>query len=168
MPSILLIMRFSFLIWHLMWDWGGGVVLNWFKSFLTNRRFVVKTRSFLLDPRQPNLWSSSGSILSPALFSLYLFLWALFSENTASLFTVMPMILQIYLPLTKKTNFALILLLLVLLMSNHGFLKNFLFLNPDKTEVMFSVLLNMGQIFNPTLELKFLYLSPCSESGCGV
>ncbi len=28
-----------------------------------------------------------GSILSPALFSLYRLLWALFSENTASLFT---------------------------------------------------------------------------------
>ncbi len=47
---------------------GGG--LNWFKSFLTNRRFVVKTK-FSLDPRQPNLWSSSGFyLISVTLLSL--------------------------------------------------------------------------------------------------
>ncbi len=49
---------------------GGGVVLNWFKSFLTNRRYVVKTGSFLSTPGNLICGVPQGSILSPTLFSL--------------------------------------------------------------------------------------------------
>ncbi len=147
-----------------MWDWGG---LNWFKS-LTNRRFVVKTGSFLSTPGNLTCGVPQGSILSPALFSLYLLpLGSIFRKHSIS-FHCYANDLQIYLPLTKKTNFAIDTLTACLADVKSWLSKNFLFLNPDKTGYCFQSIRTWGKYSTRPQELKFLYLSPCLESGCGV
>ncbi len=70
------------------------------------------------------------------LSSLFIFfLWVLFLENSVS-FHCYAVDLQIYLPLTKKTNVAIDTLTACLADVKSWLSKNVLFLNPDKTEVI--------------------------------
>ncbi len=60
-----------------------GTVLNWFQSFLTNRKFSVSFSAAHLSCGVPQ-----GSILAPILFSLYLLPFGLhFCKNMEYLFT---------------------------------------------------------------------------------
>ncbi len=68
---------------------GLGGELNWFKSFLTNRRFVVKTGSFLSTPGNLTCGVPQGSILSPALFSLLSSSSGLYFQKTQHLFSLL-------------------------------------------------------------------------------
>ncbi len=139
---------------------GGGGSFNWFKSFLTNRRFVVKTRSFLSTPGNLTCGVPQGSILSPALFSLYLLpLGSIFRKHSIS-FHCYANDLQIYLPLTKKTNFAIDTLTACLADVKSWLSKNFLFLNPDKTEVIVFSPSEHGANIQPNLGNLNSFISP--------
>ncbi len=49
------------------------VVLNWFKSFLTNRTFSFKIGNFTSSLGKLTCGVPQGSVLAPTLFSLYLY-----------------------------------------------------------------------------------------------
>lgn len=49
-----------------------GSVLNWFKSYLTDRYFSVKIGNFTSSAAHLNFGLPQGSILAPLLFSLYM------------------------------------------------------------------------------------------------
>ncbi len=91
--------------------------------------------------------------------SLFIFfLWAPFSENTASLFTVDD--LQIYLLLIKKTHFSIDTLTACLADVKSWLSKNFLFLNPDKTEVIVFSPSEHGASIQPNLGNLNPFISP--------
>ena len=53
------------------WFGVGGVVLEWFKSYLSDRLQCVKIGSILSDAKKLLFGVPQGSVLGPILFSLY-------------------------------------------------------------------------------------------------
>ena len=53
------------------WFGIGGVVLDWFKSYFSDRLQCVKIGSILSDARKPLFGVPQNSVLGPILFSLY-------------------------------------------------------------------------------------------------
>ena len=53
------------------WFGVGGVVLEWFKSYLSDRSQCVKIGSILSDTKKLLFGVPQGSVLGPILFSLY-------------------------------------------------------------------------------------------------
>ncbi len=55
-------------------SWVGlkATVLNWFQSYLSDRKFLVKLGNFTSYPAPLSCGLHQGSILSPSLFSLYM------------------------------------------------------------------------------------------------
>ncbi len=97
---------------------------------------MVIPGSFLSTPGNLNCGVPQGYILSPAVFSLYLLpLGSIFRKHSIS-FHCYADDLQMYLPLIKKTNFSIDNLTACLADVKSWLSKNFLFLNPDKTEVI--------------------------------
>ena len=54
-------------------SWFGvdGIVLDWFKSYLSDRLQCVKIGSIMSDAKKLLFGVSQGSVLGPILFSLY-------------------------------------------------------------------------------------------------
>ncbi len=55
-------------------SWVGlkATVLNWFQSYLSDRKFLVKLGNFTSSPAPLSCGLPQGSILAPSLFSLYM------------------------------------------------------------------------------------------------
>ncbi len=115
----------------------GGAVLSWFKSFLTNRRFMVKIGNCTSSLDYLTCGVPQGSILAPTLFSLYLLpLGSVFRKHGVS-FHCYADDMQIYLRATKEKESAINTLSACLDDVKSWLSKNFFFLNTDKTEVIF-------------------------------
>ena len=54
------------------WFGVGGVVLDWFRSYLSDRYQCIKIGSVLSDAKRLLYGVPQGSVLGPILFSLYL------------------------------------------------------------------------------------------------
>lgn len=114
----------------------GGVVLNWFKSFLTNRTFSVKIGNFTSSLRKLSCGVPQGSVLAPTLFSLYLLpLGSIFRKHNVA-FHCYADDMQIYLPLTSGNENAVSNLSACLNDVKAWLSKNVLFLNSDKSEAI--------------------------------
>lgn len=83
-----------------------GTVLEWFRSYLTDRRFVVNIGHHSSSEIQLRSGVPQGSILGPALFSLYLLpLGSIFSKYGVS-FHLYADDTQIYIPLKRGNKNA--------------------------------------------------------------
>ncbi len=119
-------------------SWVGlkATVLNWFQSYLSDRKFLVKLGNFTSSPAPLSCGLPQGSILSPSLFSLYMLpLGSILRKHGVS-FHFFADDTHINLPI-KRDNSAMITSLLQCLEEVKSWLaQNFLFLNEDKTEVI--------------------------------
>lgn len=114
----------------------GGAVLNWFKSFLTNRTYSVKIGNLISSLRKLTCGVPQGSVLAPTLFSLYLLaLGSIFRKHNVS-FHCYADDMQIYLPLITEKKHVLNSLSACLDDVKSWLSKKFLFLNSDKSEVI--------------------------------
>ncbi len=112
-----------------------GTVLNWFKSYLTNRSFSVTLVKFSSSLASLTCGIPQRSILGPILFSLYMLpIGSIFSKHGVS-FHCYADDTQIYVPVKKKGNF-LEPLLACLKDFKTWLAVNFLHLNESKTETI--------------------------------
>lgn len=112
-----------------------GMVLKWFRSFLSDRYFSVNYGDSISKKRLLPWGVPQGSILSPTLFSLYLLpLGNIFGKHGIS-FHCFANDTQLYLPLKHPTK-SLDSLLACLNDIKNWMEKNFLMLNEEKTEVI--------------------------------
>lgn len=131
----------------------GGVVLNWFKSFLTNRTFSVKIGNFTSSLRNLSCGVPQGSVLAPTLFSLYLLpLGSIFRKHNVA-FHCYADDMQIYLPLTSGNENAVSNLSACLNDVKAWLSKNSLFLNSDKSEAIVFCPPEQRRQYLPNLDL---------------
>lgn len=136
-----------------------GIVLQWFRSYLSDRRFVVNIGHHSSSEIQLRSGVPQGSILGPALFSLYLLpLGSIFSKYGVS-FHLYADDTQIYIPLKRGNKNAFKPILDCLEELKLWLATNFLSLNESKTEFI---------VFGPTdqcvYDFKSTSLSPYSTS----
>lgn len=137
-----------------------GSTLDWFESYLNARMFSVSLDGFSSSVSVLDYGVPQGSILSPALFSLYLLpLGTIFSKHGVS-FHFYADDTQIYLPLKKNDKKGLSLLSACVSDVKSWFSSNFLHLNESKTEaIIFST---PGVSIGPNADLGVLapYVKP--------
>lgn len=93
----------------------GRTVLKWFKSFLANSKFSVTTGNITSSTENLAYGVPQGSVLSPALFSLYMLsLGSVFRKHGVFLFTKIKMFLY---EKTLKVAMSLLYYLLFVLYS---------------------------------------------------
>uniref|UniRef100_A0A3B3CT04 Reverse transcriptase domain-containing protein n=1 Tax=Oryzias melastigma TaxID=30732 RepID=A0A3B3CT04_ORYME len=111
-----------------------GAALDWFKSYLTGRNFSVKIGEASSSVAPLSCGVPQGSILGPALFSLYLLpLGSIIARHDVS-FHCYADDLQIYLPLTPGKNTSQNVLTECIQDVKQWLSQNFLYLNESKTE----------------------------------
>lgn len=112
-----------------------GTVLDWFRSYMTDRSFSVSLGPFTSEKAPLDCGGPQGSILGPILFSLYMLpLGSIFQKHGIS-FHCFADDVQIYLPL-KSGNDSFQTLLYCLDEVRHWMALNFLNLNEEKTEMI--------------------------------
>lgn len=114
----------------------SGLVLKWFHSYLSDRKFSVKIGSCLSSPAKINCGLPQGSILAPVLFSLYMLPlgriltsynihYHLYADDT-----------QLYIPVSPHDPSSIASLHKCLADVRRWMSENFLQLNENKTEVL--------------------------------
>lgn len=126
--------------------------LDWFRSYLANRSFSVHLGPYQSKSAPLNYGVPQGSILGPALFSLYMLPLGTILAKHNMAFHFYADDLQIYLPL-KSPSSSVATLLDCLQEVKSWLAQNFLILNEDKTEIV---------VFGPTLSAESSVLGPLS------
>uniref|UniRef100_A0A3Q3ILI4 Reverse transcriptase domain-containing protein n=1 Tax=Monopterus albus TaxID=43700 RepID=A0A3Q3ILI4_MONAL len=115
----------------------GGMVLNWFSSFLRNRTISVIIDDFSSDTAHLTSGIPQGSTLAPLLFSLYMSPLALIISRHNVHFHFYTDGIQIYMPLVSSDPNALTPLYDFIRDIKIWLAQNFLHLNENKTEYIF-------------------------------
>ena len=110
--------------------------LRWFESYLADRSFSVHLGEYSSGKAPLTCGVPQGSVLGPALFSLYMLPLASIFEKYNISFHCFADDIQIYLPLNQKTKTSLQPLLDCINEVKSWMDSNFLKLNNDKTEVI--------------------------------
>ncbi len=115
-----------------------GTVLQWFRSYLTNRRYVVNIGHRFSSEMHLRSGVPQGSILGPVLFSLYMLPLGLILNKHGVSFHLYADDIQIYIPLKRGNKHAIKPILDCLEELKLWLATNFLCLNESKTEsIMF-------------------------------
>ncbi len=123
-----------------------GSVLNWFKSYLTERYFSVRIGNFTTSASHLEFRLPQGSILAPLLFSLYMLPLGSILRRHGVSFHFYDDNTQIYLPIKRNDSSAIQSLFACLDEVKHWLASNLLTLNDSKTEVI---------VFGPSDNFKF-------------
>ncbi len=114
-----------------------GSVLNWFKSFLSERHFSVRIGNCTSSAAPLISGIPQGSILSPSLFSLYLLPLGSILRKFGVSFHFYADDSQIYLQIKRNDPSTLLTLLSCLDEVKFWLSNNFLTLNDSKNEIIF-------------------------------
>jgi len=136
-------------------------VLSWFRSYLSDRKFLVKMGNFSSSTAPLTCGLPQGSVLAPSRFSLYMLpLGTILRKHSVS-FHLYADDTQIYIPFKKNDPAALNSLLLCLEEVKAWLAQNFLSLNSDKTEAIVFSPSKRSQCLSPDLGS----LSPFKSTG---
>ncbi len=113
-----------------------GTVLDWFRSFLSNRRFSVSIGQYSSSVAHSSCGVPQGSTLAPLLFSLYMLpIGSIFRKFGAS-YHCYADDTQLYIPFKRNDKSALYQLTACLQELKAWLTNNFLHLNDDKTRIV--------------------------------
>lgn len=137
-----------------------GTVLQWFRSYLSDRRYVVNIGHHSSSEKTLNSGVPQGSILGPVLFSLFMLpLGPIFNKYGVS-FHLYADNTQIYIPLKRDDRQALQPIITAYQELKLWLASNFLSLNESKTE--FIVFGSNGQhLHDPDFASLSLYSTTC-------
>ncbi len=113
-----------------------GTVLDWFRSFLSNRRFSVSIGQYSSSVAHSSCGVPQGSTLAPLLFSLYMLpIGSIFRKFDVS-YHCYADDTQLYIPIKRNDKSALYQLTACLQELKSWLTNNFLHLNDDKTQII--------------------------------
>uniref|UniRef100_A0A3B3CPF8 Reverse transcriptase domain-containing protein n=1 Tax=Oryzias melastigma TaxID=30732 RepID=A0A3B3CPF8_ORYME len=113
-----------------------GTALNWFKSYLTDRDFIVKLNDFSSEKHRLTCGVPQGSILGPTLFNLYMLPLGDVIRRHGINFHSYADDTQLYVAMSPDDMGPMDSLLNCILDIKKWMGENFLQLNQDKTEVL--------------------------------
>uniref|UniRef100_A0A3B3DKG4 Reverse transcriptase domain-containing protein n=1 Tax=Oryzias melastigma TaxID=30732 RepID=A0A3B3DKG4_ORYME len=119
-------------------NWVGltGPVLNWFKTYLENRKYFVSIGNFTSEPIEITCGVPQGSILGPLLFNIYMLPLAQVIKNNNISYHSYADDTQIYIRLTPGDRGPVQALGKCIEDINDWMCHNLLQLNKNKTEVI--------------------------------
>ncbi len=123
-----------------------GTVLNWFQSFLTNRKFSVRTGQYTSSSAPLTCGVPQGSILAPTLFIMYMLQMGSILKKHDIYFHLYADDTQLYLFFIPGDKNALTKLCVCFEDLKLWLMSNFLTINEGKTEVI---------LFGPSDALSF-------------
>ncbi len=113
-----------------------GTVLNWFQSFLSNRRFSVSIGKYSSSVVHSTCVVPQGSILAPILFSPYMLPMGSIFRRFGVSYQCYDDDTQLYIPLKRDDNSALNQLTACLFALKTWLTNIFLHLNNDKAQII--------------------------------
>lgn len=118
--------------------WAGiqGNVLNWFSSYLSGRTFSIELGNFSSSSARLECGVPQGSILGPALFSIYMLPLAAICKKHNVSYHLYADDTQLYLPIKMGENSVLQSFFTCFNEIKEWLAGNFLHLNESKTEVV--------------------------------
>uniref|UniRef100_A0A3B4FPC0 Reverse transcriptase domain-containing protein n=1 Tax=Pundamilia nyererei TaxID=303518 RepID=A0A3B4FPC0_9CICH len=119
-------------------NWAGlsGTVLNWFKTYLENRKYFVSIGNFTSEQTSITCGVPQGSILGPLLFNIYMLPLAQIIKNNKINYHSYADDTQIYITMSPGDRGPVQALGKCIEEINDWLCHNFLQLNKNKTEVI--------------------------------